>query len=291
MEHDVDKVGDNGYMFNHGRCIEYPKGYKKVIRSKDLNNLEKGCIELEEGYWNGREFHGREQYYCVIPMIEPAGCTNIKADGAPGAGAQRLTTNDISSIDKIKAYAASVKNTKTSGMSRLKENFSKEGQYNSFVKPEDFQGGKYFYFHIKCHPYAGVDYLKLTQKYGEAGLMKDKYDWSIDSSSVDLDLALLQKYAGRYNKVVYHHFPSDPESSKDKTEIDSTDSASQLQRTNCSSMKQSSKSLANVFFNCYNTTFEKTVMATSKKDLANFIYYEFVDDKSKAEDIGKRYKE
>jgi hypothetical protein len=291
MEHNPNFVGDNGYMFDHGRCIEYPKGYKKMIRSKDLNYLEKGCIQLEEGYWNGKEFHGREQYYCVIPMIEPAGCTNIKADGAPGAGAQRLTTNDIASIDTIKAYASSVKTTNTSGMPKIKENYSKDGAYNFFVKPEDFQGGKYFYFHIKCHPYAGVDYLKLTQKSGEAGVMRDKYDWSIDNSSVSLDLALLQEYAGRYNKVVYHHFPSDPESSKDKTEIDSTDSASQLQRTNCSSMKQSSKSLTNVFFNCYNTTFEKTVMATSKKDLANFIYYEFVDDKSKAEDIGKRYKE
>jgi hypothetical protein len=301
MEHDADKVGDQGYMYGHGRCIEYPKGYKKKVRSKDLNNLEKGCIELEEGYWSGREFHGREQYYCVIPMIEPAGCTNIKADGAPGSGAQILNTNNIASIDTIKEYAASVKNTKTSGPPRVKEELFEDKrcklkqiklfEYNYFVKPEDFQGGKYFYFHIKCHPYAGVDYLKLTQKYGESGLMKDKYDWSIDASSVELDLALLEKYAGRYNKVVYHHFPSDPESSKDKTEIDSTDSASQLQRTNCSSMKQSSKALANVFFNCYNTTFEKTVMATSKKDLAAFIYYEFVDDKSKAEDIGKRYKE
>ena len=291
MEHHPDKVGENGYMLNHGKCIEYPKGYKKKIRSKDIINLEKGCIQLEEGYWNGREFHGREQYYCVIPMVEPAGCTNIKADGAPGSGAQILNTNHIASIDTIKAYAASVKNTETSGMHRLKEKFSTNGEYNSFVKPEDFQGGKYFYFHIKCHPYAGVDYLKLTQKSGEQGLIKDKYDWSIDASSVELDLDLLAKYAGRYNKVVYHHFPSDPESSKDKTEINSTDSASQLQRTNCSSMKQSSKTLANVFFNCYNTTFEKTVMATSKKDLAAFIYYEFVDDKSKAEDIGKRYKE
>jgi hypothetical protein len=291
MEHHPDKVGENGYMYLHGRCIEYPKGYKKRIRSKNLGNLEKGCIQLEEGYWNGREFHGREQYYCVVPMIEPAGCTNIKADGAPGAGNQKLNTNHIASIDTIKAYAASVKNTKTSGQHRIKEAFEKNGEYNSFVKPEDFQGGKYFYFHIKCHPYAGVDYLKLTQKSGETGLIKDKYDWSIDASSVELDLALLEKYASRYNKVVYHHFPSDPESSKDKQEINSYDSASELQRTNCLGMRQASKPLGNVIFNCYNTTFEKTIMATSKKDLAAFIAHEFTEQPENAPDIGRRYRE
>ena len=291
MEHDVDKVGDNGYMNEHGRCIEYPKGYKKRIRSKDLGNLEKGCIQLEEGYWNHREFHGREQYYCVVPMIEPAGCTNIKADGAPGAGFRKLNTNHIASIDTIKAYAASVKNTKTSGTHRVTEKFSKDGEYNSFVKPEDFQGGKYFYFHIKCHPYAGVDYLKLTQQEGDAGPIKDKYDWSIDASSVELDLDLLAKYASRYNKVVYHHFPSDPESSKDKQEINSYDSASELQRTNCLTMKEFSKNLTNVIFNCYNTTFEKTIMATSKKDLAAFILHEFTEQPENAIDIGRRYRE
>lgn len=291
MEHHPDKVGENGYMLIHGKCIEYPKGYKKKVRSKDLRNLEKGCIQLEEGYWNGREFHGREQYYCVIPMIEPAGCTNIKADGAPGNGGSKLNKNNIASIDTIKDYAAKVKNTKTSGMPRIKEKYSKDGKYNFFVKPEDFQGGKYFYFHIKCHPYAGVDYLKLTQKDGEEVNLKDKYDWSIDDSSVNLDLDLLGKYAGRYNKVVYHHFPSDPESLKDKQEIDSTNSASKLQRDNCLSMKEYSKSLGNVFFNCYNTTFEKTIMAASSKDLAAFILHEFTEKPENAPDTGGRYRE
>ena len=291
MEHDADKIGNQGYMYLKGKVINYPYGYEKRARVKDLNNLEKGCVQLEESYWEGREFHSRDQVYCVVPMIEPAGCSNIVADGAPGAGSSRLTTNDIDSTDTIKAYAARVKNTSTSGMHRLKENFSREGQYNFFVKPEDFQGGKYFYFHMKCHPYAGVDYLKLEQKYGEAGLMRDKYDWSIDTSSVELDLDLLAKYAGRYNKVVYHHFPSDPESLKDKTEINSSDSASELQRGNCLGMKQSSKPLGNVFFNCYNTTFEKTIMATSSKDLAGFIAHEFTEQPENAPDIGRRYKE
>lgn len=291
MEHDPDKVGDNGYMYIHGRCIEYPKGYKKKVRSKDLGNLEKGCIQLEEGYWNHREFHAREQYYCVVPMVEPSGCSSIKADGGPGSGPSRLNTSNIASIDAIKEYAAKVKDTKTSGMHRLKEKYSKESQYNSFVKPEDFQGGKYFYFHLKCHPYAGVDYLKLTQKVGELGLIKDKYDWSIDASSVELDLALLEKYASRYNKIVYHHFPSDPESSKDKTEINSIDSASELQRQNCLRMKEQSKDLPNVFFNCYNTTFEKTLMASDNKTLAAFILHEFTDKPDGIQDVAKGYKE
>lgn len=291
MEHDPNKVGENGYMYNHGRCIEYPKGYKKKVRSKDLNNLEKGCIQLEEAYWNNREGHGREQYYCVIPMIEPAGCTNIKADGAPGSGASILNTNSIASVDAIQAYAAGIKNTNTSGMHRLNERHSNNSDYNFFVSPENFQGGKYFYFHMKCHPYAGVDYLKLEQKYGEAGLMRDKYDWSVDNSSVDLDMSLLKQYAPRYNKVVYHHFPSDPESLKDKTEIDSIASASELQRGNCLSMQQASKDLKNVFFNCYNTTFEKTVMATSSKKLSEFILHEFTDSPDAVADIGKEYKE
>ena len=121
MEHDADKIGDSGYMNLKGKVINYPYGYEKRARVKDLNNLEKGCIQLDEGYWNGREFHSRDQVYCVVPMIEPAGCTNIVADGAPGAGSSRLTTNDIDSTDTIKAYAASVKNTKTSGPLRVKE--------------------------------------------------------------------------------------------------------------------------------------------------------------------------
>ena len=293
MEHDADKVGDNGYMFNHGRCIEYPKGYTKKIRSKDLNNLEKGCIQLEEGYWNGREYHGRFQYYCVVPMIEPAGCAHIKADGAPGSGVSKLSTSNIATIDEIVKYAKDIKETKVSGMRRIKEELSdKTSQYNKFVKPEDFQGGRYFYFHMKCHPYAGVDYMKLTQKLdGSNNPIKDNYDWGVDMTSVALDLALLEKYASRYNTVSYHHFPSDPDSGKDHAEINSSTSASSLQRTNCLAMKQSSKNLPNVFFNCYNTTFENTPMASSKKSLADFILHEFSDPQTDTPDVAGGYKE
>ena len=290
MEHDADKVGDTNYMYIHGRCIEYPLGYQKKIRSSA--SLEKGCIQLEEGYWNGREYHGRFQYYCVVPMIEPAGCDHIKADGAPGAGLSRLSVSDIASIDEIRKYAYEIKNSKYVAINRANEEFSdKEGQYNKFVKPEDFQGGRYFYFHIKCHPYAGVDYLKLTQKKdGMDNPIRDNYDWGIDLTSMAIDLQLLENYASRYNKVSYHHFPSDPDSAKDSSEINSSTSASSLQRSNCLAMKTASKHVPNVFFNCYNTTFEKTFMASSSKLLADFILHEFSVPENDA-DVAKGYKE
>jgi hypothetical protein len=38
-------------------------------------------------------------------------------------------------------------------------------------------------------------------------------------------------------------------------------------------------------------TFEKTIMATSKKDLADFILHEFTEQPENTPDIGGRYKE
>lgn len=287
MEHDPDKVGDQFYISTKGKCINYPEGYKRPFRFSNPDNLQKGCIELEEGYYSPKEIINRGQYYCVVPMIEPAGCSIIKADGAPGSGVGVLNNTNIASIDEIKKYASKIKNTATSGMPRISEAYvGSSSSQNEFVKPQDFQGGKYFYFHLKCQPYAGVDYLKLSQ-----GESSTQLDWGIDDESVESDLDLLGKYASRYNKISYHHFPSDYDSPKDRIEISSSTSASQLQRQVCKTMKESVRSIGNVAFNCYNTTFEKTIMATSKKDLAAFIYYEFVNDKTKAEDIGKRYKE